>query len=483
MAFALLLACCLQDTERIHGLHREGYQTAWVEYERALRLTESDPKQALQILDRLFDNKKLDKKDRLLISENPKGESKPLDFFPNQARGRVRLVLAKSDSDNASTLLAGAITDLKASVDAGVKSSEDLLRLARGAQDRLKTLKAAESAKESAAEKGFRDSWLQLIDDRKFKSAEDLLDSKSSPLSAEKKKSYARDTEDRCRRYVAAALDDFLKAMELNIRPPLLRQVKVADFARLFALPPDSEVVGAHPELDWGRMERLLVEKVRVSEPRPQEKDALGLLEALIAQMLATAEFEKTGENRWFKVSGQLTFHYVEDLLLNFAQMSKEVGPEQRLKLHETAEQIRAKWVQALSKVPRDYLMRNQVHENPKRLSTLLDEFPVDSAEIDKIDLDACFVGEAPDAALDHVISDLTKLRDQQGARLPKDSMRKLLTELLAATAMHDLLAGKAVEEVTKGLQELGRSLNQAGGPIEPARWGPKIERIFGALK
>jgi hypothetical protein len=61
--------------------------------------------------------------------------------------------------------------------------------------------------------------------------------------------------------------------------------------------------------------------------------------------------------------------------------------------------------------------------------------------------------------------------------------MRKLLTELAAATAVHELLAGKSAEEVAKGLQELGRSLTLAGGPVDPARWGPRVEKILEALK
>jgi hypothetical protein len=484
MLLAWVVALTLQETDTIPRTHRESYQTAIFEYDRAVFLTESDPKQALQIIERVFENKKIDRKDRRLVLERPGGLlSKPFDFFPSQARGRIRLVLARTDPDNAAVLVAGAISDLKASSEAGVKSSDELLKAARIAQERLKYVKPPEPPKESGAEKAFRDSWLKLVDDRKFKAARDLVEARTSPLSAEKKKDYVRDTEERCRKYVAAALDDFMKAIELNTRPALLRQVKSPDFSRLFALPPESDVLGAAPELLWARFERPLLDKVRLSDPRSDALESAPTLEALIAQMLWAEALDRTGENRWFKVSGQLTFHVVEDLIQNLAAMSKEATPERRQKLREAAEKCRARWSEALAKVPREILVRNQVQANPRRLATLMEEFPVDSAEIDTVDLDACFTVEAPDAALENVISTLTQIRDQQGARLPKESLRKLLTVLVAATAVHELLAGKSGEETAKGLQELGRSLAQAGGPTDPTRWGPKVQKIFAALK
>src|SRR5690349_9772156 len=121
MLTALLFACLVQDTETIPRTHRDGYQAALVDYDRAVSLAESDPRLALQLIDRLFDNKKIEKKDRRLVFERLAGQvSKAFDFFPNQARGRIRLILAKTDSENAASLIAGAVADLKSSVDAGV---------------------------------------------------------------------------------------------------------------------------------------------------------------------------------------------------------------------------------------------------------------------------------------------------------------------------------------------------------------------------
>ena len=483
MIFLAVLLSLAQETETVGRLHREVYQAALFDYDRAIFLTENDPRQALQLMDHLFDNKRIDRKDRRLVIERVNGQAKTFDFFPNQARGRIRLVLAKSDAENAATLVAGAVADLKASVDAGVKSSEELYRNAKIAQERLKYVKPAEPAKEGSADKAIKESWQKLIDDKKWKSAKDLVESKGSALTPDTKKSLLRDTEDRCRKTIAAALEEFLKALEFNSRPPPLRQLKTPEFNKIFALPGEAELVVSIPELDWARKERLVLERVRQTELNPRAEVALPILDELIARALETEFFDKGGENWWFRSSGELTVRFLEETVHGLSLRSKEASPAENRKLRETAEKACAKWSEALSKVPKEFLAKNPIHDNPKRLAAFLDEFPVDSAVVDKIDLEACFLGASPDLALEQIISELSKVRDQQEARLSKESSRKLLTQLVAASAAHELLAGKSVDEVAKGLQEVGRSLSKAGGPVDPGMWGPKIQRIFEALK
>jgi hypothetical protein len=480
----LALVLCLQETETIPKNHRAEYNYAVSEYERAWLNLESDPKTALQMVEHIFAIKMFDKKDRKLVFEKPNGMlAKPMDFYPNNLRGRIRLVLAKNEPDNALALLAAAQVDFKASADAGVKPSEDLLKSTKAALEKLRAPKPAEPPKESPVEQAFREPWFKLIEAHKYKAARDYIDAKGGPVSVEKRRQYVRDTEDRCRNFVSGALENFVKAIEVNARPGQLRATKPVEFNRLYELPSEADLIGSYPDLEWARKERPVLEKLRLSAPRAREDECPGIVDLLIAQMLLSEPLEKTGENRWFKASAQLAFRYVEEVILSLGTQSKDAFPEQCHRLHETAEKVRAKWSEALAKVPKEFLVRNQVLDNAKRLSTLLDEFPVDADELEKLDLDACFVAVSPDAALEHVISDLIKIRDQQGARLPKVSIRKLLTELVAATAARELLAGKGAEEVTRALHELGRSLSQAGGPVDAARYGPKIEKIFTALK
>jgi hypothetical protein len=479
----ILAALACQETETLPRGHRDAYQKALVHYEKAVVLVESDPKQALQEIQNVFDAKNIDHRDRKIQFEKigllP---SRIYDFFPNQARGRIRLLLARSDPENAPALLSGAVADLKASVDSGMKSSEDLLRAARTAQERLKTAKPPDPPKESAGEQAFRDEWLKLVEDHRFKSARDYVDAKGGALGADRRREYVRDTEQRSSKALKASLEEFLKAMEVNSRPPGIRQLRLADFARIFSLPSESETLGAPPELAWARTERAVIEKVRLSDFHGREEDTTALLGALVNQMIAAEPLEKTGDNRWFREAGQMAVHYAEEQVQALSVQSREATPDQRRRMHERAEKIRSAWADALSNLPKDFLERNPIREGPRRMSMILEEFPVDADEVDRVDLEACLTGDSPDSALEHVISDLTRLRRDQGSRLSKESSRKLLSELIAATAIHELLAGKAVDEVVKGLRELGHSLVQAGGPLEPARWGPKVEKIFAAL-
>lgn len=480
-----LLACLLvlQETETIPRNHRDAYQRALLHYEKAVEKMETEPKNALSEIEQVFELKAVEKKDRHILIERvlPGATPRGYDFFPNHVRGRIRLNLSRSDPDNAATLLTGAIADLKASVDAGVKASEDPLRNARAALDRLKAVKPPDPPKDNA-EQSFRDAWLKLVDDHRYKSARDLVETKGGALSADRRRDLLRDTDQRSAKHVSAVLEEFLKAMDLYPRPPMLRQLKGADFARLFTLPSETETVGASPELDWSRKERALLEKLRLSDFRARQEDATALLGALVAQMIAAEPLEKTTDNRWFHASAQLALRYAEEQVQGLAAAARDATPDQRRQQRERAEKLRGLWADGLASLPKDFVERNPIREGPRKLGTIFEEFPVDIDEVDRVDLEACLTGDSPDSALEHVISDLTRIRKEQGARLSKESTRKLLTELIAATALHDLLAGKAVDDVIKSVEEPGHLLAQAGGPVDAAKWGPKVQRVFAAL-
>src|SRR5579872_6221976 len=132
MTFFLCLLAGLQETDTIPRGQREVYIVALTEYDKAWNNLDSDPKTALNAIDRVFSMRAIDKKDRRIALERPNGMvQKPQDFFPNYLRGRVRLALAKSDPDNAHAYLTAALGDFKASSDAGVKASDDLLKTTR----------------------------------------------------------------------------------------------------------------------------------------------------------------------------------------------------------------------------------------------------------------------------------------------------------------------------------------------------------------
>ncbi|HVR87685.1 MAG TPA: hypothetical protein VMU54_25385, partial [Planctomycetota bacterium] len=288
MLLAVLLCGALQDTDVIPRNQRESYGVAILEYEKAWNNLDSDPRQALLSINRLF-QLKIEKKDRRIQMERPNGTlQKPFDFFPNYLRGRIRLALAKSDPDNAQAYLSAAIGDFKSSSDAGVKASEDLLKSTRALLDRLKAPKPPESPpKVTMAEEGFRESWFKQIEAHKFKAARDLVDQKGTSLAADRKRDYVRDTEEECRKYVGGELSGFAKAMELSSRPAQLRSMRLAEWNRIFELPADADLVGSYPELDWARKEKPTLELVRTSTSKAREEEYPAVLDRLLAQLAA----------------------------------------------------------------------------------------------------------------------------------------------------------------------------------------------------
>src|SRR5579859_1555890 len=224
MLLVALFLASFQDTEVVPRGQREAYAVALLEYEKAWNNLDSDPKQALQSINRLF-QLKIEKKDRKIQLERPNGMlQKPFDFYPSYLRGRIRLALAKNDPDNAQSYLTAALGDFKTYADAGVKASDDLLKSTRSLLDKLKAPKPPETpAKVSAAEETFREAWFKQIEAHKYKAAHDFVDQKGTMLAADRKRDYVRDTEEECRKYVSGQLAAFAKAIEGSSRPPQLR--------------------------------------------------------------------------------------------------------------------------------------------------------------------------------------------------------------------------------------------------------------------
>jgi len=490
----LVLALALQDTETVpKGLgHRELYDDLQKEYQKAQDLAEKEPKAALELIDAVFRNPRIGTKDRRLAFTGPGGGIiRTVDFFPHLARGRIELALAgqvRNDPQAVSILLSRAIADFKSSADAGVKLSERLLAAAEELQKKSKPASKTpdppkearkEPTKDTAAEQAFREAWFKLIEDHRFRTAREYIDTKGGSLSADRKHDFIAETEDHCQKYVQGSLEAFLTALH-GAGPLKVRQMAPPEFQRDFGLPAETEVVGVLPVLEWCRKERAALDRLRQTEARAPVEQAMPVLDGLLGAMVSAEPLERTHENRWLKDSWQFGFRYVEEVLQGLAAAAKEGTPDVRRQSRASADQVRARWSEAIARVPRESMVRNGVHGHPKQIQGLMDQFPIDSSDLDRMDLDACFTADSPDQALEQMISDLTRLRNRRdGPPLSKDSSRKLLTDLVAATAMHDLLAGKGVEEVTRSLGELSRALAKEGGALDPDRWGPKIEKIL----
>ena len=85
----LLLLIVLQQEERIPRTQNEAYLAASKEYEKAVKEWETDPKGSIEILNRILDNPKIEKRECRLRIEWQPGTEIRRDFFPHQLRGRA----------------------------------------------------------------------------------------------------------------------------------------------------------------------------------------------------------------------------------------------------------------------------------------------------------------------------------------------------------------------------------------------------------
>ena len=103
--------------------------------------------------------------------------------------------------------------------------------------------------------------------------------------------------------------------------------------------------------------------------------------------------------------------------------------------------------------------------------------YPLDPPELDRIDLAACPRAADPEMEFERVESRLLAL--WKAGRLTRDARRTLLSLLIAAGAQRRLLAGRSEAEAVADLAAHGPPLRDAGGPLAPVAYGPRVARIF----
>ena len=115
-----------------------------------------------------------------------------------------------------------------------------------------------------------------------------------------------------------------------------------------------------------------------------------------------------------------------------------------------------------------------------KELSQLLGGFPVDLAETDKADLDACFAATSPEAAFTQLEQSLKSL--ESGKTVSRESRRKLYHLLFTAASLRALCEGKSEDAAATEAGAYGQKLSEAGGAIETKKYGPRMEAVYGKL-
>ncbi|HEX7901313.1 MAG TPA: hypothetical protein VF950_26375, partial [Planctomycetota bacterium] len=129
-----------------------------------------------------------------------------------------------------------------------------------------------------------------------------------------------------------------------------------------------------------------------------------------------------------------------------------------------------------------DQVSREERERDRKELDVLraaapeIGAYPLDPPELDRIDLGACPRAADPEMEFERVEKRLLALWTPD---LTREARRTLLSLLIAAGAQRRLLAGRSEAEAVADLAAHGAPLREAGGPVAPDAYGPRVARIF----
>jgi hypothetical protein len=472
-----LSALAPQDTRTVVRTEKSEYNAAVAKYKEAEGMIESDPVGAIDRLSEIISNPKLRVLECIIrIEQRPAEYSDPYPFLPYQFRGTARANQAKKLSgDAARKMLSAAIEDYTESVKRNVAPSAELLK---AAQTRLAKLneddtKAPQPLKADPVVK-FREKWDPVLRDGRYKTARALIEKDGQDLTEEQRKGFASTVEQQCRDFLVKEVADFrprfINAMSLG-----LDQKTADEFDLTFALPAPDELVVTHPAIDWARQFLPAFRDVQ-SQKSPAS--------SLTAAAVASAPLEERFENPWFKAVEGSVFLSLRGAISAEVDRARDAGKADRDKARAAADADLAIWKGMTTKLDPKFVERHRfLADHERQLLRLFDGFPMELADLDKIDpaLDAAFAAESPDGELSKLEEMLVGLESRPN--LSRESRQRLYTARVTVVALRGLLSGKSEEAVAGDLSTYRLKLRDAGGPGDVKKYGPRIEKVFAALR
>jgi hypothetical protein len=473
---AVLAALALQDTKTIVRQEKTEYNAAVAKFKDAEGLVESDPQTAIERLTEILNNTKLRVFECVLKIEQRPGDYTEHPFLPYQARGQARVNLSKkSTPDAAQKLLADAVADFTESVKRNVASSGDPLKNAQATLAKLKAeaTKLPDPVKADPVAK-FREKWIPLMEGKRYKAARTLLEKDSEGLTDEDKKNYLQNAEQACRAQLTNWVSDFrprfIGAMSLG-----LDQKTTEEFDLLFSLPTTEELIVSHPAVDWARQFEPAFRNVQAQKARP---------ESLMAAAAAAAPLEERLENPWFKSIEQAVFQSLKNGISGEVGNARDASKADREKARKNADALLAQWKGFTGKLDAKFVERHRfLADHEGQLAKLFDGFPADLADLDKVDqsVEGAFVADAPDAELAKVEESIAALESK--GNLTVETRQRLYTARVTVVALRGLFNGKTEEAVAADLSAYRAKLRDVGGPGDVKRFGPRVEKVFAALR
>jgi len=477
LAAVLLPALAPQDPRTVVRTEKSEYNAALAKYKEAEGMMESDPLGAIDRLGEIISNPKLRAIECLIrIEQRPAEYSDPYPFLPYQLRGTARVNQSKKlAGDAARRMMAAAIEDYGESVKRNVGPSGDLLK---AAQARLAKLSDDGTAPPIPVRVDpvvrFREKWDPLLREGRYKTARAILDKEGQDLTDEQRRAFAQTVEQQCRDFLVKEVSDirprFINALNLGL------ETKTPDeFDLTFALPAPAELIVPNPAIEWIRQFLPAFRDVQAQKAPPH---------SLVAAAVASAPLEERFENPWFKAVENAVFQSLRSAIGLEVEHARDAGKEDRVKARGRADADLDAWKGMTSKLDPKFVERHRfLAEHERALLKLFDGFPTELADLDKIEpaLDATFASDNPDADLQKVEETLSTLESR--GNLSRESRQKLYTARVTVVALRGLLGGRSEEAVAGDLSAYRQKLRDAGGPGDVKKYGPRVEKVFAALR
>lgn len=473
---AVLLSLSLQDTKTVVRQEKTEYNSAVAKFKEAEGQVESDPQAAVERLTEIISNGKLRFFECVLKIEQRPGDYTEHPFLPYQARGQARVNLAKKATPEAAQkLLAAAIEDFNESVKRNVTSSAEPLKNAQASLARLKAdaAKLPDPVKVDPVAK-FREKWIPLMEAKRYKAARNLLEKDSVGLTDEDRKNYLTNAEQACRAQLTNWVSDF-RPRFLNAIGLGLDQKTTEEFDLLFSFPATEELIVSHPAVDWARQFEPAFRNVQSQKAAPH---------SLAAAAAAAAPLEERFENPWFKAIEQAVFQSLRNGISAEVGNARDASKADREKARKNADALLADWKAFTAKLEAKFVERHRfLADHEGQLTKLFEGFPADLADLDKVDasVEGAFSADAPDAELAKVEDAIAQLESK--GNLTVETRQRLYTARVTVAALRGLFNGKTEEAVASDLSAWRAKLREVGGPGDVKKFGPRVEKVFAALR
>jgi len=480
MTTFLILLLLLQQEEHVSRSQKAPYQDATRQCDRAQELIKEAPEEAVEILTRVIENRKIKKMEcRLKIELRVGFFSKPHDFFPYQFRGKAFLSLAGKTNipKEAEGFYQKAKKDFEESLRRKNQSSQIYLDEAKKQLLLLQKIDPPDDPIPVNPEIEFQEKWRTLLNQQKFRSAEALVETEGSVLPPEKRLEYKKKVTQECRKYISNVTSRFLIDLQRVVRQrdPFANLSKTLQ--EDLRLTKEEELTIRPATYRWcGELRSTL------SQFEKKKKIRIDSLIDLAIQSIPLTEAPAT--NPWLIAIGTLTHSHLLSEIKQHLAKAKNALKEDRMVHTLNATQLMEEWVRLETRVAKTGKTSPFAPQMKKPLQDQIALFPKDYDGLKQIEmeLEKSIQSSDPERGLLKIERSLEKSRSKWRS-LSLESRREIVRYIILCRALNRFFTGKTTEEITKELIPLGKELQGLGGSFTVTRFGPKIEELFQKLR